>query len=101
MKTQVNNLKVSSFLKILSLKSRQLVRNVVFYFSNDSWLRLQQQKKSANIKFERRDLTSAQKNHPSFDDLGETFAFNLIKQNGTHFSFIFLTQKFLQFLNLN
>ena len=31
------------------------------------------------MNFERRDLTSAQKNHPSPDDFGEIFAFNLIK----------------------
>ena len=32
---------------------------------------------------------------PSPDDFGETFACNLIKQNVTHFPFIFLTQNFL------
>ena len=31
---------------------------------------------------------------PFPDDFGETFAFNLIKQNVAHFSFIFLTKFF-------
>ena len=48
-----------------------------------------------NMNFQRKDLTSAQKCHPSLIDFGETFAFNLIKQNRTHFSFIFLTQNVL------
>ena len=46
-----------------------------------------------------------QKSHPSPDDFGETFAFNLIKQNLTQFSFIFLTQNIFavpfEILNLN
>ena len=57
-----------------------------------------------NINFERRDLTSAQKSHLSTDNFGETFAFNLIKQNVTYFSFMFLTQNFFcvpENLNLN
>ena len=45
-----------------------------------------------NINFKRRDLTFVQKNHTSPEDFGEAFAFNLIKQNVTYFSFIFLTQ---------
>ena len=76
---------------------RQLVRsvpgdNLVFYFFNISWLRLQQNTKSVNIKFQRRDLTSAKKSHPSSNGFGEIFALNLIKQNVTYFSLIFLTQ---------
>ena len=47
------------------------------------------------INFERSDLTSTQKSHPSAYDFGEIIAFNLIKQNVTHFSFIFLTQNVL------
>ena len=39
-------------------------------------------------------MTSAQKIHLSPDDIGETFAFDLIKQNVTHFSFIFNTKLF-------
>ena len=78
---------------------RQLVRsvsgdNLVFNFSIISWLWLQQETMRANINFEKRDLTSAQKSHLSRDDFGKTFAFDLIKQNVTHFSFIFLTQNF-------
>ena len=77
---------------------RQLVRsvsgnNLVFYFYTISGLRLSQETMWVNINFERRDLTS-----------GEVFAFNLIKQNVTHFSFIFLTLNFfvpLKNLNLN
>ena len=34
--------------------------------------------------FYRRDLTSAEKSHPSPDDFKETFALNLIKQNVTN-----------------
>ena len=109
MKTQVNNLIISSFPKILSLKSfgnfvwqfvRQFVRSVfgdnfLFYFFIISWLRLQQEIKWVNINFDKRDLTSAQKSHSSPDDFGKTFLFTLIKQNVTYFSFIFLTQNFL------
>ena len=87
MKTRVNSLNIPSFPKILSLKVfvRQLMRsvsgdNLVFYFSTISWLRFQQE--------------SAQKSHLSADDFGEIFAFNLIKQNVTHFSFNFLTENF-------
>ena len=65
--------------------------NLVFYFSTISWLRFQQE--------------SAQKSHLSADDFGEIFAFNLIKQNVTHFSFNFLTENFFSVppknLNLN
>ena len=32
------------------------------------------------MNFEKRDLTTAQKSHPSPYDFGETFPFNLIKQ---------------------
>ena len=64
------------------------------YFSNISWLRFQQETKWVSINFQRGDLTSAKKSHLSPDDFGETFAWNLIKQNATHFSFIFLTQNF-------
>ena len=109
MKTQVNNLVISSFPKILSLKSfgnfvwqfvRQFVRSVfgdnfLFYFFIISWLRLQQEIKWVNINFDKKDLTSAQKSHSSPDDFGKTFLFTLIKQNVTYFSFIFLTQNFL------
>ena len=45
-----------------------------------------------NINFERRDLTFVQKSHTSPEHFGEAFAFNLIKQNVTYFSFIFLTK---------
>ena len=89
---------------------RQLVSlvfgdNLVFYFSTISWLRLQQEATWVNINFERRDLTSIKKSHSSPNHFGEAFAFNLIKQNVTHFSFIFLRQDFfyglLKNLNLN
>ena len=81
MKTQVNSLKISSFPKILNLKSfgnLWLVRlvsgdNFVFYFSTISWLRLQQETMWVNINFERRDLTLAEKSHPSHDDFGEIY----------------------------
>ena len=36
-----------------------------------------------NINFKRIDLFSVQKSHPSLDDFGEAFGFNLIKQNVT------------------
>ena len=65
----------------------------MLYFSTISWLRLQQETKWVNINFKRRDAISAQKSYPFPHDFGEIFAFNLIKQNVTHFSFIFLTQK--------
>ena len=65
----------------------------MFYFSTMSRLPLQQETKWANINFERGDLLSAQKSHPLPDDIGETLAFNLIKQSLIYFSFIFLTQK--------
>ena len=82
---------------------KQLVRSVsgdtlLFNFSTISWLRFQQETKQVNINFERRDLTSTQKNHPSPDDFREIFACNLIKQNVTQFSFFFLTQDFLLYL---
>ena len=38
------------------------------------------------VNFERRGLTSAQKSHPSSDEFGKIFAFNVIKQSVTHFS---------------
>ena len=88
MKTRVNSLNISSFPKILSLKVfvRQLLRsvsgdNLVFYFSTISWLRFQPE--------------SAQKSHLSADDFGEIFAFNLIIQNVTHFSFNLFIENFL------
>ena len=67
MKTQVSSLKMSSFPKILSLKSFgnswgnscvQFGDNLMFYFSTISWLRLQQEAKWVNINFERRDFRS-------------------------------------------
>ena len=74
-KTRVNRLKISSFSKILSLKSfsnswgnsctRVSGDSFVFYFSTISWLR--QETKWVNINFERRNLISAQKSHPSPD----------------------------------
>ena len=58
-----------------------------------------------NINFERRDLTSVQKSHPSPNDFGETFAFNLRKQDLKHFLFhLFNTKHFavpLESLNSN
>ena len=57
---------------------------------------------SVNINFERRDLTSTQKSHPSPDDIGEIFAVNLIK-NVTFFH-LFNAKRFavsLKNLNLN
>ena len=69
------------------------------------WLHLSLLTMWVNNNFETRDLTSEQKCHPSPDNFGETFAFNLIKQNETHFSLIFLTKKrfavYLKNLNLN
>ena len=76
----------------------------MFYFYTISGLGLSQETMWVNINFERRDLTSVQKSHPSLEFSGEVFAFNLIKQNVTHFSFIFLTLNFfvpLKNLNLN
>ena len=69
---------------------REIIRSVsgndlMFCFSTMSWLGLQQETLWVNINFERRDLISAQKSHPSPDDIGEIFAFNLTKQNVTHF----------------
>ena len=74
MKAQVNSLKISSFPKILSLKSFgnwcvQFGDNPVFYFSAILWLRLQQKIKWVNINFEKRGLTSAQRIHLAPDDL--------------------------------
>ena len=73
----LNGLKMSSFPKILSLKSLSnswgnsyvqfLVIIWCFYFSTISWLRVQQETKWVNINFERRDLTSAEKSRPSPD----------------------------------
>ena len=85
-KTQVNSLNISSFPKIVRKFVRQFVRsvsndNLVFYFPTFSWLRFRQERKWVNINFERRDLISAQKSHPSTNDVGEIIAFNLIKQN--------------------
>ena len=48
----------------------------MFYFFTISWLRIQQEKKSVNIKFAKRDLISAHKSHPTPDDFGETLALN-------------------------
>ena len=76
MKAEVSSLKIPLFPKILSLKSFgnscvQFGDNLMFYFSNISWLRRQQETKWVNINFERRDLTSAQTStsYPSPDDL--------------------------------
>ena len=41
----------------------------MFYFSTILWLRLQNEIKWANINFERRGVTSAQKSQPASDDL--------------------------------
>ena len=81
MKTQVTSLKICSFPKILSFKSfgnSWLVRsvsgdNLMFYFPTILWLLLQQEIVWVNINFERRDLTSAQKRHPSPNNFGETY----------------------------
>ena len=48
-----------------------------------------------NVNFERRDLTSARKSHPSPDDFRETFELNLIKENVTHFFHLFNTNFFV------
>ena len=64
------------------------------YFPTISWLRLEQETSWVDIDFEKKDLTSAQKSHPSPQDFGETCVSNLVKQNVTHFPFIFLTQNF-------
>ena len=61
---------------------RQLVRSVsgddlMFYFPIISWLWIQQRTMWVNINFERRDLNSPQKTHPSSDDIGKTY-FHLI-----------------------
>ena len=103
MNTQVNSLQICSFSKILSLKSfgnswlacSVSGDNFVFYFSTISWIRLQQETMCVNINFEIRDLTSSQKRHafPRWFRRN-LFVFNLIKQNVTHFSFIFLTKTF-------
>ena len=78
---------------------RQLVQsvsgdNLMFYVSTISWLQLQQDTKWVNINFERRELTSARTSYRSTDDFGAIFPLNLIKQNVTHFSFIFLNKTF-------
>ena len=44
--------------------------------------------KGSRYSFERRDLTSEQKSHPSVDYFGKTIAIDF-KKNVTHFSFIF------------
>ena len=85
-KAQVNSLKISSFLNILSLKLfgsswrnssvQFLVIISCFYFSIISTASAEN---NVNINFKRRDLTSAQKSHRFPDDFGDTFAFNLIK----------------------
>ena len=97
MKSQVKSLKISLFPKILVLNVRQFVRQLERSVSGDNLVLLfhyfmataSAGNKVNNINFERRDLTSAEKSHPSPDDFGETFAFNLIKENVSHFSFIF------------
>ena len=48
-----------------------------------------------NINYERGDLTFAQKSHPSPDDFGETFAFNLIKKCNTIFFHPFKAKVFV------
>ena len=78
MKTQVSSFRISLFPKILSFVSFgnlwcnscvQFGDNLVFYFSNISWLQLQQETKWVNINFERRNLTSARKSHSVSNDL--------------------------------
>ena len=85
-------------------------------FSLWCWLRVflfhyfmatfQQETMWVNINLEGRDLTSAQKlNSPPQWIWRNLFSFNLIKQNRTHFSFIFLTRNLFSLpmknLNLN
>ena len=63
---------MSSSPKIQSFKyfsNSQLIRsvsgdNLVLYFTTISGLRLQQETKWVSINFEKKDLTSGQKNHP-------------------------------------
>ena len=69
--------------------------NLVFYFPIILSLRLQRERMWVNMNFETTDITSARKSHPSTNNFGDTFAFNLIKQIVIHFSFIFLTQNVL------
>ena len=68
--------------------------DLVFYFSTISWLRHHPETMWVNINFERRDLNFVQKSLPSLDDFGEIFAFNLIKQNITHFFHLFKAKLF-------
>ena len=67
-------------------------KNYLDYGSQDSWkcvrwLHLSLLTMWVNINFGTRDLTSPQKNHPSPDEIGKTFAFNLIKPNCNTFLF--------------
>ena len=59
----------------------QLARSVsgdylLFYVSTTPWLQLQQEAEWLNINFERRNLNSPKKIHPSPDDFGEIFTRN-------------------------
>ena len=82
---------------------RQLVRsisgdNLLFYVPTTPWLQLQQEAEWVNINFERRDLNSPQKSHPSpliLEKFAFSFAFDLRKQNETDFSFMSLAQNFI------
>ena len=55
---------------------------------------LQQEIMPVDINFERRDLTSAQKSHPSPDDLVETFCIYSNKTKYTLFFYLFNTKLF-------
>ena len=55
-----------------------------------------------NINFDRRDLTSKEKIHPSHNDFGETYLhFNLIKQNVTNFLQKYETFEYCIHWNIN
>ena len=59
----------------------QLARSVsgdylLFYVSTTPWLQLQQEAEWLNFNFERRNLNSPKKIHPSPDDFGEIFTRN-------------------------
>ena len=49
--------------------------NLLFYVSTTPLLRLRKEAERVNINFERRDLNSPQKSHPSPDDFGEIYFF--------------------------
>ena len=104
MKTQVKKLKISSFPKIISLKSFgnslgnsfvQFMAIILFYVSTNPLVRLQQEDEWFNINFEKRDLNSPQKSHSPpmiLDEVVFSFAFDLRKQNAIDFSFISVAQ---------